>query len=398
MNMADLSPPLPGICENSEEALFSDPVDSPVEWDNIVVDGLEAYRQYVTPLNQVGYETDSERDALVDIQPKGFFLRPPPLPHELDTHMTPDAQLFQTIHMGAAVVDPNQWRLIVDGMVLHPFMLNLRQLQSMPRTSITTFHECYGSPLLPPTRAVRRVGNVRWTGVRLRTLLQMARPQRSASYVWSEGLDGGIFADVWADRYQKDLPLEKAIAPEVLLAFEINGAPLDKERGGPVRLVVPGWYGTNSTKWISHISLQDKRATGPYTTLFYNEIDPADPDGQQRRPVWKVEPNSIIVRPRPGATFASGHTITVIGRAWACEEIVQVEISTDGGNSWCNAQLTPRREFEWQLFQQRVVLSRGGLYTITARATDKCGQQQPLSNRRNLVSTVSISVAEGDEV
>ncbi|KAF4181652.1 hypothetical protein CNMCM7927_000531 [Aspergillus lentulus] len=362
-------------------------LDSPVEWDKIVVDGLEAYRQYVTPLNQVGYETDSERDALVDIQPKGFFIRQPPLPHELDTYMTPDAQLFQTIHMGAAVVDPNQWRLIVDGMVLHPFMLNLRQLQSMPRTSITTFHECYGSPLLPPTRAVRRVGNVRWTGVRLRTLLQIARPQRSASYVWSEGLDGGIFANVWADRYQKDLPLEKAIAPEVLLAFEINGAPLDKERGGPVRLVVPGWYGTNSTKWISHISLQDKRATGPFTTLFYNEIDPADPDGQQSRPVWKVEPNSIIVRPRPGATFASGHTITVIGRAWACEEIVQVEISTDGGNSLCNAQLTPRREFEWQLFQQRVVLSRGGLYTITARATDKCGQQQPLSNRRNLVST-----------
>jgi hypothetical protein len=114
--------------------------------------------------------------------------------------------------------------------------------------------------------------------------------------------------------------------------------------------------------------------------------------------VWKVEPNSIIVRPRPGAAFASGHTINVIGRAWACEEIVQVEISTDGSNSWCNAQLTPRREFEWQLFQQRVVLSRGGLYTITARATDKCGQQQPLCNRRNLVSTVSISVAEGHEV
>ncbi|GFG27157.1 hypothetical protein IFM61606_07175 [Aspergillus udagawae] len=136
-----------------------------------------------------------------------------------------------------------------------------------------------------------------------------------------------------------------------------------------------------------HISLQDKCATGPYTTLFYNEIDPADPGGQQRRPVWKVEPNSIIVRPLPRAVFESGHTITVIGRAWACDEIVQVEISTDGGNSWCNAQLTPRREFEWQLFQQRVVFSRGGFYTITARATDKRGQQQPLYNRRNHVPT-----------
>ncbi|KAF7593591.1 hypothetical protein BBP40_011211 [Aspergillus hancockii] len=398
MNTTGIGSPLPASCGNHEEALLPMPGDSPFEWEGIAEEDFEAYRQCVTPLKRVGYQTDAERDALVDINPEGFFIRHPPRPHELDTEMTPDAQLFQTVHMGAAVVDPDRWRLVVDGMVLNPFMLTLRQLRSMPRTSVTTFHECYGSPLLPPTRPVRRVGNVRWTGVRLRALLQVARLQKSASYVWSEGLDLGIFAGVWADRYQKDLPLEKAMAPEVLLAFEINGTPLDKERGGPVRLVVPGWFGTNSTKWICHISLQDSRATGPYTTLFYNEIDPADPDGQQKRPVWKVEPNSIIVRPCPGTVVSCGHTVPVIGRAWACEEIVRVEISIDGGNSWCNAQLTPRKEFEWQLFQQNVVFGRAGLYTIAARATDKSGQQQPLGDRRNHVSTVTVSVAEGKEV
>jgi DMSO/TMAO reductase YedYZ molybdopterin-dependent catalytic subunit len=96
---------------------------------------------------------------------------------------------------------------------------------------------------------------VGWTGVPLRALLKLAQPKPLVSYVWSDGLDSGVFAGVQAERYQKDLPLEDAMAMDVLLAYEINGKPLDKERGGPVRLVVPGWFGTNSTKWICHISL-----------------------------------------------------------------------------------------------------------------------------------------------
>ncbi|KAB8228910.1 sulfite reductase [Aspergillus alliaceus] len=350
-------------------------------WKQISEKDVDAYRQHVTPLSQVDYQTDSERKELVDVRPKGFFIRHPPKPHDLDKDITPDAQLFQTIHMGAAVVDHTQWRLILDEMVYHVFMLNLSQLLSMPRTSITTFHECYSSPIFTPTNPVRRVGNVRWTGVSLHALLQVAQPNDSASYVWSEGLDSGVFADVWADRYQKDLPQEKATAPEVLLAFEINGAPLDKERGGPVRLVVP-----------------DRRADGPYTTIFYNEIDPNDPDGKRKRPVWNVEPNSIIVRPRPDEVIPCGHEVTIIGRAWACEEIARVEISIDGESFWRDAQVAPRKEFEWQLFQHPVVFHNVSLHNIIARATDNCGQQQPMCNRRNQVSTVAIQVSAADQV
>ncbi len=100
--------------------------------------------------------------------------------------------------------------------------------------------------------------------------------------------------------YEKDLTIEKALSPEVLIAYEMNGEPLSKNRGGPVRLIVPGWFGTNSTKWICRLLLQNHRATGPFTSKFYNEIDPTDSGGHRMRPVWMVEPNSIIGRPKAG--------------------------------------------------------------------------------------------------
>ncbi|KAH8755079.1 Oxidoreductase, molybdopterin-binding domain-containing protein [Diaporthe sp. PMI_573] len=196
-----------------------------------------------------------EREACLAIDPVGFTIRHPPAPHHLSSFLTSEEQLFQTIHMGAAVVDHERWLLIIDGLVQHPFALTLGQLRSLPTSSITSFHECYGSPLKPPTEAVWRVGNVTWTGVRLFHILEIARLMETAQFVWSEGLDHGTFAGVTSDRYQKDLPLSKALGSEVLVALEMNGQPLGKERGGPVRLVVPGWFGTNSTKWLCRLTL-----------------------------------------------------------------------------------------------------------------------------------------------
>ncbi|KAL3301117.1 sulfite reductase [Colletotrichum asianum] len=264
-----------------------------------------------------------ERDACRSIDPAGFFIRHPPAPHVLDTFITHEDHLFQTIHMGAAVVDKDEWLLIIDGLVERPFALTFNQLRQLPRRSVTAFHECYGSPLKPPTEAVWRIGNVIWTGVPLKFLLDIARPSSTAAFVWSEGLDYGTFHDITADRYQKDLPMTKALNEEVLVAYEMNGKPMGKERGGPVRLAVPGWFGTNMTKWLCRLSLQDRRAEGPYTTIFYNEIDPTDPEGKNKRPVWKVEVNSIITKPEPGAIFR-GADVQVEGWAWCCEEVVQV--------------------------------------------------------------------------
>ncbi|EXJ58532.1 hypothetical protein A1O7_05958 [Cladophialophora yegresii CBS 114405] len=336
----------------------------------------------------------SERDALETIDPAGFFIRHPPKPHELEAELTDEAQLFQTIHMGAAVVDEKRWRLVVDGLVERPFTVSFAQLRSMPRTTITAFHECYGSPITPPTHATWRIGNVKWTGVRLSDLLKLARPKPQARFIWSQGLDAGSFAGVSADRYEKDLPLEKAQSPEVLIAYEMNGERLTKKRGGPVRMVVPLYFGTNSTKWLCRLSVQDRRASGPFTTTFYNEVDPTDPTGQKMRPVWMVEPNSMIVRPEPGAIL-QGPEIEIAGRAWGCQEIEVVDISIDGGESWLPCpvvDLHGREEFEWQLFRATPSVPKPGKYKLVARARDTKGLFQPLAGRRNHVHMVQVEV------
>ncbi|KAM5344553.1 hypothetical protein ACJ41O_013088 [Fusarium nematophilum] len=332
----------------------------------------------------------AERNACLAINPPGPFIRPPPRPHLLSAFITPDDNLFQTIHMGTAVVDPAKWLLVVEGLVRRPFALTLDQLKSLPRTSVTAFHECYGSPVQPPIHNVWRIGNVKWTGVRLSAILSLAEPLPEARFVWSEGLDHGKFFKVEADRYQKDLTIQKAQRQEVLVAFEMNGQPLEKERGGPVRLVVPGWFGTNSTKWLSKLSLQDRRAPSPYTTTLYNEKDPTDPEGKRMRPVWEVEINSMIVKPAESAVVKSGE-VEVEGWAWSYDGVADVSVSIDDGLSWIPGNVDDRVEQSWQRFVAVLQLDPGE-YVLVARATSMGGFKQPLERRRNHVHRVTITV------
>ncbi|RKL31380.1 hypothetical protein BFJ72_g11014 [Fusarium proliferatum] len=336
----------------------------------------------------------NERHALVSISPRGFYIRHPPKPHILNDFITPDDLLFHTIHMGAAVVDPYKWILIVTGLVKNPFALSLTQLKRLPKKSIVSFHECYGSPIKPPVEAVQRIGNVIWTGVPLASLLLLASPLPEASFVWSDGLDHGSFQGVTANRYQKDLPLDKAQSAEVLVAYMMNGEPLTKERGGPVRLVVPGWFGTNSTKWLCRLTLEDRRAEGPYTTTFYNEIDPGDPKRIKKRPVWEAEVNSIIVRPGPEAVLVEPK-VAIEGWAWCFEAVTDVHISFDDGESWTATEVEAREDFSWQKWKIELHLPCGS-FSVMARAESASGQIQPLSGRRNHVHVVSFSVSVPD--
>lgn len=333
---------------------------------------------------------DEERDALASID-SGFHLRPPPSPHCLDSFITSDEDLFQTIHMGAAHVDHGKWRLVVTGLVAHAFSLTLAQLKALPSRTITSFHECFGSPLKPATTALWRVGNVVWTGVPLKTLLGIAGISQQASFVWSEGLDSGEFGGISADRYQKDLPIEKALAEDVLVAWGMNGQPLSTERGGPVRLVVPGWFGTNSTKWLSKLTVQDKRSSSHFTTTFYNERHPPDDPDRDSRPVWEVQPNSLVTRPRPESKL-DGPDIVVEGWAWSNDGISDVRVSTDDGISWVQADVEPRTDFSWQRYRAVLVL-RTGRYTVMAQATGADGRAQPLHVGRNHVHRVVFEVA-----
>ncbi|CAK1359357.1 Sulfite oxidase, mitochondrial [Cercospora beticola] len=340
----------------------------------------------------------NERSACLSMTP-GFHLRPPPAPHDLTEFLTPEAQLFQTIHMGKPTIDLSRYRLKIHGLVKNPYVLTLSELKSLPSTSITSFHECYGSPLQPPVKNLWRIGNVKWTGVRLKDLLARAGVPPPAEsdqnyYIWTDGLDSGSFGGYEADRYQKDLPLWKAWKDQVLVAWEMNGEPLGWERGGPVRLVVPGWFGTNSTKWLCGIELRQGRSGGLFTTRFYNERGTGEDGKEVVKPVWEVGVNSLIVRPRDGEIVdGQGREVEIWGWAWSAPGVERVEVSVDGGKSWSDADVVERVEHEWQKFSAKVVLDAGS-YFVVARAISKDGDVQPLEGRRNHVHRINIQVTD----
>lgn len=331
---------------------------------------------------------DHERAAGVMQAKKGFGVRHPPKPYLLSSRITQDDDLFQTVHMGEVDVDLDKWLLVIDGLVEKPFALTYEQLLKLPSKEVQSIHECFGSPLAKATIALWRVGNVVWKGVSLRTLIDLAGPLPSADFVWSDGLDSGTFAGVDADRYQKDLPLSKAKQSEVLVAYKMNGKPLHRDRGGPVRLVVPGWFGTNSTKWLCKLSLQKGRAPGPFTTRFYNTEDFDDPQ-LRIKPVWDIDVNSIIVRPAPDTILRSD--VCIEGWAWSRDGVAKVEISSTNGDDWVEARLEPRIDFRWQKYTLQLSLQPGP-HTVIARATSRDGKAQALIGRRNHVHKVNITV------
>jgi DMSO/TMAO reductase YedYZ molybdopterin-dependent catalytic subunit len=333
-----------------------------------------------------------ERDAFIRLDPPGFHIRNPPPPHDLDTYITPDDKLFQTTHMGHAMIDPSRYRIVVDGLVDHPITLTLSNLHSMPQTSITSFHECFGSPLKPPIERCCRIGNVVWSGVKVSHILSLAGlPATTSSlYLWTSGLDRGTFNDTYADAYTKDLPLSKALSHEVIIAHSMNGAPLSKERGAPARLVVPGYFGTNSVKWVCRFEVRDSRAQGPYTTKWYNEIQSND----EVKPVWGVEVNSVIVRPRAGEVV-KGRELQVEGWAWSEDGVKSMRVSGDGGMTWQEADVHEREGLGWQKFDVWVVVEKGRC-EIIARAMCKKRNVQPMEGRRNCVHRVEVVVEEAD--
>lgn len=314
-------------------------------------------------------------------------------PHQTIERVTATDDLFVLAHLGVPRIDPARWSLTIDGLVRRPLTLTLEALKARPRTIIEAVHQCCGSPM-EPTVPTRRVSHVRWGGVDLAALLADAEVSPDARFLWSYGLDGGDFAGTVVDWYLKDLPLARLQAGGVLLAYELNGAPLPAEHGFPVRLAVPGFYGTNSVKWLWRLQLADRRADGPFVSKLYNDaVDAAEIAAGQpaRRPVWAVAPESIIVAPVPGAVLARGDAVQIWGWAWSFRGVARVEISTDGGATFRNATLEPRRGWSWQRFSLTWRPEDSGETLISARALDANGAGQPFDGARNAIHAVKVA-------
>jgi sulfane dehydrogenase subunit SoxC len=314
-------------------------------------------------------------------------------PHELTSPLTDVADLFVLAHFGVPRVDPARWLVSIAGMVERPRSFTLEELKARPKRVVEAVHQCCGNPLEPAVPA-RRVANVRWGGADLGALLDEAGIDPAARFVWSFGVDGGEFAGTHSNWYVKDLPVQRLAAGEVLLAYELNGAPLPAEHGFPVRLVVPGYYATNSVKWLWRIQVAERRTERPFTTMFYND-DPGEGGaaaGRRSRPVWAIAPESIIVKPAPDAVIGVYKPAEIRGWAWCYGGAAAVEITFDEGASFTRAALAPRRGWEWQSFSLLWLPLEPGEVHIGARAIDAGGVAQPLAGARNAMHSVRVLV------
>jgi sulfane dehydrogenase subunit SoxC len=255
-----------------------------------------------------------------------------------------------------------------------------------PAQQVESFHQCAGAPRRPDV-AARRIANVVWRGVDLADLLRRCGIRNEARFLWAYGLDHGGYDGVSAEWYVKDMPLTRLGEGGVLLAYAVNGEPLTPEHGFPLRLVVPGYYGTNAVKWLWRLELAEARAGGPFTTELYNDPDPSTGG---TRPVWAAPPEALIVAPAPGLLAAA--PVEIWGWAWAAAGVAQVEVSVDGGGSWLPARLEDRRQWSWQRFAFDWRPGATGSFTLAARATDKRGVIQPMTKARNAVHTVTIEI------
>jgi len=308
----------------------------------------------------------------------------------LRAFVTPTEQVHVLAHLGVAHVDPAQWELRIDGLVERPLVLDLDELLRLPARDLTAVFECYGNPLQPDVPA-RCVANVIWRGVPLADLLTRSGVRSPARLVCLEGMDSGTFADTYCDRYVKDIPLARALRDDVLVAYAMNGAPLTPEHGFPARAVVPGYFGTNSVKWLSRITVTEDRPEGLFTTLLYNRHVDLD-GGERAEPAHELDVNSVIVRPGDRDRMPPGRHL-VTGWAWSASEVVRVEVSTDGGVSWYDSYVVaPGPAPAWQRFGFEWDAATTGPYEIRARATDSRGRVQP-NTGRNAAHAISVTVA-----
>lgn len=308
-------------------------------------------------------------------------------PHQTTERVTAQRDLFVLAHLGIPRVDVAEWRLEIAGLVERPATLSFDDIRRLPVREVESFHQCAGAPRRPDL-ATRRIANVVWQGVDLAELLRGCGMRPQARFLWAYGLDRGEYDGVRAPCYVKDVPLARLDEGGVLLAHTVNGEPLTAEHGFPLRLVIPGWYGTNTVKWLWRLELAEARAPGPFTTVLYN--DP-DPEAGGTRPVWQAGPEALIVAPAPGP-FAAAPVVEIWGWAWAAAGVARVEVSTDGGAIWLPAQLEPRRQWSWQRFLFDWRPAAPGNYTLAARATDTRGGIQPIARARNAVHTVAVVI------
>ena len=285
--------------------------------------------------------------------------------------ITPSSLHFERHHAGVPDIDPQRHRLMIHGLVDRPLLLTMDEVRRFPSVSRIHVIECSGNGFRSKgARTVQQghglVSCSEWTGVPLALLLREAGVQPGASWIVAEGSD--------AAKMTRSVPLAKAMN-DVLLAYGQNGEPIRPEQGFPLRMFVPGWEGNISVKWVRRIKVVDqpymtREETSKYTDLL--------PDGKARQFTFEMDPKSLITYPSGGQQLAGPGFYEISGLAWSGRGAIRrVEVSTDGGNTWRDAQLQSpvlpicftrfRLGWKWD----------GGEAVLQSRCTDEHGDVQP---------------------
>ena len=320
--------------------------------------------------------------------------------------LTPSGLHFLLVHFDIPAVDAATWRLEVTGSVAKTLSLSLDDIRTCPARTIAVTMECAGNGRARMAGRRRSqpwlleaVGTAEWTGGPLADILAAAGVGRDAVEVVFTGADRGIQEGIEHD-YQRSLGLIDAARAEVLLAYAMNGRPLEPQHGAPLRLVVPGWYGMASVKWLRRIEAVTRPFSGFQQAVAYRIQAHGDDPGE---PVSRIRVRALMAPPGT-PEFASDHRfvdagpVELVGRAWSgAAAVTRVEVAVDG--RWHAARLGPAPEpFAWRSWSWTWA-AEPGPHILCCRAADARGNTQPLEPFWNLqgmannyVQTVPVTV------
>jgi len=304
--------------------------------------------------------------------------------------VTPTGLHYLLIHFDIPYVDSAAWRLQIGGAVAKPYSLSLHEIESLPSRTDRVTMECAGNgrarlsprPISQPW-LYEAVGTADWTGTSLWPLLERAGLADDALEVVFTGGDHGVQGDVEQD-YARSLTIRELKRPDVMLVYAMNGRPLEPQHGYPLRLLVPGWYGMTSVKWLTSIEAIREPFNGyqQADTYLYKtaDDDPGTPVDRMRVRALMVPPGvpDFLSRSR----LADAGTVQIVGRAWSGEApVTRVEVGIDG--RWSDAQIDASTgEHAWRGWHYSWQ-STPGEHVLACRATDAKGNVQPLDQPWN---------------
>lgn len=331
------------------------------------------------------------KDGLQLVNDKPLNAETPP--HLLDDAITPTARHFiRNNGNPPESTDPANWTITIDGEVEKPLKLSIADLKKdFEVVEQALVIECAGngrSFFDPPVSGGQwtygAVGCSKWTGVRLADVLKAAGVKKSAIYTGHEGADTHLSGDEKKKTLSRGLPIEKALDPNTLIAFEQNGGALHVDNGAPVRLVASGFPGSCSQKWLTRVWVRDKvhdgaKMTGSSYRVPNRPVEPGEKvEDKDYVIIGEMPIKSLITSPMTRST-PSSREIDVRGHAWGgAHEVVELAVSYDFGQTWQKAELDkPVNPFAWQNWRTKITLPQAGYYEIWARATNAQGMSQP---------------------